>query len=56
LTHLGDVRGAYKILVGRPDGRSHLEGQGVDRRKQVAGPSEGGNESSGCIKCGELIS
>jgi hypothetical protein len=36
--------------------KSHLEGQGVDRMKQVAGPSEGGNESWGCIKWGEVIS
>jgi len=35
----GDMRGAYRVWAGRPDGRSHLEVQGVDRRKQAAGPS-----------------
>jgi len=35
----GDMRGAYRVWAGRPDGRSHLEVQGVDGRKQVTGPS-----------------
>jgi hypothetical protein len=29
---MGEGRGAYRILVGRPEGRKHLEDPGVDRR------------------------
>jgi hypothetical protein len=29
---MGKGRGAYKILVGRPEGRNHLEDPGVDGR------------------------
>jgi hypothetical protein len=29
---MGERRGAYKILVGRPEGRKHLEDPGVSRR------------------------
>jgi hypothetical protein len=29
---MGEGRGAYRILVGRPEGRRHLEDQGVDGR------------------------
>jgi hypothetical protein len=32
VTHVGEVRGAYNILVGRPEGRNHQEDLGVDRR------------------------
>ena len=28
----GARRGAYRILVGKPEGRNHLEDPGVDRR------------------------
>jgi hypothetical protein len=28
----GEGRGAYRILVGRPEGRNHLEDRGVDGR------------------------
>ena len=28
----GDRRGAYKVLVGRPDGKNHLEDIGADDR------------------------
>jgi hypothetical protein len=27
---MGEGRGAYRILVGRPEGRNHLEDQGID--------------------------
>jgi len=30
VTHVGDWRSAYKVLVGRPEGRNHLENLGVD--------------------------
>jgi hypothetical protein len=29
---MGEGKGAYRILVGRPEGRRHLEGPGVDGR------------------------
>jgi hypothetical protein len=29
---MGDRRGAYRVLVGRPDGKNHLEDLGVDGR------------------------
>jgi hypothetical protein len=29
---MGEVRGAYNILVGRPEGGDHLEDLGVDWR------------------------
>jgi hypothetical protein len=29
---MGEGRGAYRILVGRPEGRNHLEDPGVDGR------------------------
>jgi hypothetical protein len=29
---VGEKRGAYRILVGRPEGRDHLEDSGVDVR------------------------
>ena len=28
----GERRGAYKVLVGKPDGRNHLEDEGIDGR------------------------
>jgi hypothetical protein len=28
----GEGRGAYRILVGKPEGRNHLEDTGVDGR------------------------
>jgi hypothetical protein len=27
-----EIRGAYRVLVGKPDGRNHLEDPGVDGR------------------------
>jgi hypothetical protein len=32
VAHLGEVRGAYNILVGKPEGRNHWEDIGVDGR------------------------
>jgi hypothetical protein len=29
---MGEVRGAYNISVGRPEGRNHYEDLGVDER------------------------
>jgi hypothetical protein len=29
---MGDRRGAYTILVGKPEGKNHLEHIGIDRR------------------------
>jgi hypothetical protein len=30
VARMGDRRGAYRVLVGRPEGKSHLEDLGVD--------------------------
>jgi hypothetical protein len=32
VAHMGEGRGAYRILVGRPEGRNHLEDPGIDGR------------------------
>jgi hypothetical protein len=32
VARMGEKRGAYRILVGRPEGRSHLGDPGIDRR------------------------
>jgi hypothetical protein len=32
VARMGEVRGAYNILVGRPEGRNHWEDLGVDGR------------------------
>jgi len=32
VAHLGDRRGAHRVLVGRPEGRDHLEDPSVDGR------------------------
>jgi hypothetical protein len=29
---MGERRGAYRVLVGKPEGRNHLEDPGVDGR------------------------
>jgi hypothetical protein len=32
VAHMGEGRSAYRILVGRPEGRNHLEDPGIDGR------------------------
>jgi hypothetical protein len=32
VVRMGEVRGAYNILVGRPEGRRYLEDLGIDGR------------------------
>jgi hypothetical protein len=32
VARIGEGRGAYRILVGKPEGRNHLEDPGVDGR------------------------
>jgi hypothetical protein len=29
---MGERRGAYRVLVGKPEGKDHLEDPGIDRR------------------------
>jgi hypothetical protein len=29
---MGEVRNVYRVLVGKPEGKEHLEDQGVDGR------------------------
>jgi hypothetical protein len=55
---MGEVRGAYNILVGRPEGRRPLgrhRRRWEDNIKMEAGSCEHGNEPSGSIKCGEFL-
>jgi len=30
--HMGERRGIYRVLVGKPEGKSHLEDPGIDGR------------------------
>jgi hypothetical protein len=32
VAHTGERRGAYRALVGKPEGRNHLEDPGIDGR------------------------
>jgi hypothetical protein len=32
---MGEGRGAYRILVGRPEGSNHLEDPGIDGRRII---------------------
>jgi hypothetical protein len=32
VTRMGEERNVYNVLVGKPEGKSHLEDQGVDGR------------------------
>jgi hypothetical protein len=32
VAHMEDRRGSFRILVGKPEGRNHLEDSGVDTR------------------------
>jgi hypothetical protein len=32
VAYLGESRGLYRVLVGKPEGKSHLEDTGVDGR------------------------
>ena len=45
--HMGERRGVYRVLVGKPEGKRAL--------KQVAGTCEYGNEHSGSIKYGKFL-
>jgi len=68
---MGERRGVYRVLVGKPDSKNYLEDPGVDGRitlrwmgcgglcmygqGQVAGICECGNELSGSIKLWEFL-
>jgi hypothetical protein len=30
--HMGEIRNAYNILVGKPEGKDHTENLGIDER------------------------
>jgi len=32
VAHMGESRGVYRVLVGKPEGNSHLEDPGIDGR------------------------
>jgi hypothetical protein len=46
VARMGDGRNLYRVLVGKPEGKSHLEDQGVDGRMGSKGPS--GDRLWGC--------
>jgi len=64
---MAERRGAYRILMGRLEGRDHLEDSGIDGKiilkwmfkKWDEGYGldycEGSNEPRGSIKCGEFL-
>jgi hypothetical protein len=52
--HMGERRNVYRVLVGKPEGKDHLEDQGVDGRMRsnwtlgrLVGGGGGGVDSSG---------
>ena len=45
---IGEERGVYRVLVGKPEGKRPLG-------RQVADACEYGNEPSGSMKCGEFL-
>jgi hypothetical protein len=42
VARMGEGRGSYRVLVGRPEGRNHLEDPGVDGRIILNGSSRSG--------------
>jgi hypothetical protein len=55
VARMGDRRGVYRVLVGKPEGKKHLEDPVVDGRILLRWTCECGNEPFGSIKCGELL-
>jgi hypothetical protein len=54
----GERRGAYRILVGNPDGKDHLEDPSVDGRiilKRIFSSCKRSNELPGSIKSAEFL-
>jgi hypothetical protein len=60
----GERRSVYRIILGKLEGRDHLEDAGVDgtvilkgssEQGQMAGACECCNEPSGSTKCGEFL-
>jgi hypothetical protein len=54
VAHMGEGRNLYRVLVGNPEGKNHLEDQGVDGRMgsnctlgRLAGGCRGDSPGSG---------
>jgi hypothetical protein len=45
----GEVTGAYRVIVGKPEGKGYLEDQSVDGRKMLNGSSRSGMVWTGLI-------
>ena len=68
MAHVGEIRGAYRVLVGKPEGKRPLGrpnsrnrmagGDRTDRvpdRGLMAGSCEHDNAPPGSIKCGKFL-
>ena len=58
VARMGDRRGAYRALVGKPEGKWN-RGHGLDwpfsEQGKLAGSCKRGNEPSVSMKCGEFL-
>jgi hypothetical protein len=57
---MGEGRGMYRVLVGKPEGKKVVGCKGMDwielaQDREVVGTCECVNEHSGSIKCGEFL-
>jgi hypothetical protein len=48
-SNYGDRRCAYRVLIGKPDGKSHLQDEGIDGRIILKGIFHKWDESKGWI-------
>jgi hypothetical protein len=66
VARMGEGRNVYRVCVGKPEGKDHLEDQGVDGRmgskwnlrRLVGGcgvdpPGSGFGSLAGCCECGD---
>jgi hypothetical protein len=51
-TRMGESRGVYRVVVGKPEGKNHLEDRGLDGRIILNGSSGSGIWGHGLDPCG----